>query len=114
VLIIARDTRVKEFRAMIVRLRQMYAQFAAEKVVFVAAIENGPAEVLSDIPFAIAANPAQVAADYGVTGRYAIAVIGTDGNLDMITNRMIAAERVRDVVFNNFESQQQSRKLPGF
>jgi len=69
--------------------------------------------VPSDIPFVTATNPAQVAADYGVTGRFGIAVIGIDGNLDMITNKIIAAERVRDVIYNNFESQQATRKQPG-
>ena len=112
VLVITRSARDKEFRKQVARLKEMYAQFATEKVVFVAAIENGPAEVRSDIPFVTAANPAQVAADYGVTGRFAIAVIGVDGNLDMITNRVVGAERVRDVIFNNYESQQASRKQP--
>jgi hypothetical protein len=81
-------------------------------VVFVAAIENGPADVPSDIPFVIASNPAQVAADYGVTGRCAVAVIGIDGNLDFITTKLIAAERVKDVIFNNYEKQAAARKQP--
>jgi hypothetical protein len=113
VLLITRSARQKEFRAMVERLGEMYGQFSTEKVLFVAAIEEGPQAVLSNIPFMIASDPQQLAADYGVRGRYAIAVIGVDGNLDMITNRLIAAERVRDVVFNNFESQTESRKPLG-
>lgn len=112
VLLITRDTRVKEYRKMLMRLKGMFPQFATEKVVFVAAIENGPQDVRSDIPFVTAANPAQVAADYGVNGRFAIAVIGVDGNLDLITNRIIAAARVRDAIFNNYDSQQAARKQP--
>jgi hypothetical protein len=88
----------------------LFSQFATERVIFVAAIENGPQQVLSNIPFVVASNPQQVAADYGVNGRYAIAVIGVDGNLDMITTRMIAPERVRDMVFNNFDTQSEARK----
>jgi hypothetical protein len=113
VLLITRSARDKEFRAQISRLKQLYGQFSTEKVIFVAAIENGSQEVPSDIPFATATNPEQVAADYGVTGRLAIAVIGVDGNVDLITDRVIAAERVRDAVFNNFESQTASRKPLG-
>ena len=93
--------------AEVYRLKQIYAQLSNEKVIFVAAIENGPAVVKSNIPFMMAANPTQVAADYGVPGRFGIAVIGVDGNLDLITTRVIPAERVRDMVFNNFESQAQ-------
>jgi hypothetical protein len=113
VLVITKSARVKEFRRELARLKQMYSQFSNEKVIFVAAIENGPAEVRSDIPFVTAANPAQVAADYGVTDRFAIAVIGVDGNLDMITGKVINAARVRDIIFNNFESQQAARKPTG-
>jgi hypothetical protein len=112
VLVIGRDARDKYFRRQVYRLRSMYQVFATEKVLFVAAIENGPAEVPSDIPFVTAANPAQVASDYGVSGRFAIAVIGVDGNLDLITDKVISAERVRDVVFNNYEGQAEARKQP--
>jgi len=112
VLVITHSTRDKEFRKELAMLKEMYPQFAAEKVIFVAAVEYGPADVPSNIPFVNAANPAQVAADYGVNGRFGIAVIGVDGNLDLITTRVIFAARVRDAVFNNFESQQAARKQP--
>lgn len=112
VLIIARSARDALFTRQVHRLKEMYSQFSTERVIFVAALENGPAEVRSDIPFVIAANPSQVAADYGVAGRFAIAVIGIDGNLDMITTKVINAERVRDVIFNNFDTQQEARKAP--
>ena len=49
VLVITKSARVKEFRRELARLKQMYSQFSNEKVIFVAAIENGPAEVRSDI-----------------------------------------------------------------
>ena len=110
VLLITQSAREKHFRAMVDRLGHLFSQFATERVIFVAAIENGPQQVLSNIPFVVSSNPQQVAADYGVNGRYAIAVIGVDGNLDMITTRMIAPERVRDMVFNNFDTQSEARK----
>ena len=112
VLVIARSAREKDYRKEVYRLGALYGQFSNEKVIFVAAIENGPAQVPSDIPFITAANPQQVAADYGVTGRFAIAVIGVDGNLDLITTKVIPAARVRDAIFNNFDSQQAARKQP--
>jgi hypothetical protein len=112
VLIITRDARNRDFRDQVSRLKSMYSQFSAEKVIFVAAIENGPETIRSNIPFITAANPSQVAADYGVAGKFAIAVIGVDGNLDLITRKVIPAERVRDVVFNNFQTQTTARKQP--
>jgi AhpC/TSA family len=113
VLLITRSARDKYFRTEVGRLGQIYGQFSAEKVLFVAAIKEGPQEVRSNIPFVIAANPEQVAADYGANGRFAIAVIGVDGNLDLITDRLIAAERVRDAAANNYESQAAERKPLG-
>jgi hypothetical protein len=113
VLVVTRNARDKEFRVEIERLRTLYAQFSTEKVLFVAAIENGPDAVPSDIPFVTAADPGQVAADYGLNGRFGIAVIGVDGNLDMVTSKVVAGERVRDVVFDNYESQAQARKPLG-
>jgi peroxiredoxin len=112
VLVVTQRSRGKEFRAMLSRLHDVYSEFSNEKVIFVAAIEDGGTEVPCDIPFLLASDPAQVAADYGVTGRFAVAVIGTDGNLDFITQRLVAAERVRDMVFDNYESQSASRKQP--
>ncbi|MGA3170161.1 MAG: hypothetical protein ABSE62_04040 [Chthoniobacteraceae bacterium] len=113
VVLIARSARDGDFRKEVYWLKAMFQQFASEKVVFVAAILNGPQMVRSDIPFVIASNPAQVAEEYGVDRRFAIAVIGVDGNLDLITYKVIPASRVRDAIFNNFEFQQESRKQGG-
>jgi peroxiredoxin len=112
VLVITRRARDKQFRTMLNHLRDVYSEFSTEKVIFVAALEDGGDQVPSNIPFVLAADPAQVAADYGVNGRFAIAVIGTDGNLDFITSRVVAGERIRDMVFNNYDSQTASRKQP--
>jgi hypothetical protein len=113
ILLITRKARDKQFREEIYRLQKLYSQFSTEKVLFVAAIEEGPQEVKSDIPFILAVNPGQVAADYGFNGHWAIAVIGVDGNVDLVTNRLITAERVRDTVYNNFELQSAARKPIG-
>jgi hypothetical protein len=112
VLVIARRARDKQFRAMLSHLHDVYPEFSTAKVIFVAALEDGGTQVPSDIPFVLAADPTQVATDYGVNGRFAIAVIGTDGNLDFITSRLVAGERIRDMIFNNFDSQTASRKQP--
>ncbi len=113
VLVIARGARDGNLRKQLAWLRARYQEFATEKVVFVAALENGD-DVRSDIPFILAANPDQVAADYDAGRRFCIAVIGVDGNLDLITDKPIPASRVRDAIFNNFELQQSARKQTGF
>jgi hypothetical protein len=111
VLVVTRRARDKQFREMVDRLQAVYSGFSTEKVLFVAAIEDGGDKVPCNIPFLLAANPGQVASEYGVTGRIGIAVIGVDGNLDFITERLVAGQRVRDMVYNNYESQSAARKV---
>lgn len=110
VLLIARDSRVRALRKQIKELKSIYHEFAARKVIFAAAIVNGPQEVRSDIPFALTSNPGQVAVEYGVKDRFCIVIIGPDGNVDYQTSEVVPAPRVRDVLANTFESQAPQRK----
>jgi hypothetical protein len=66
--------------------------------------------VKSDIPFVVANNGSSVASSYGVNGDFGVAIIGKDGNLDYVTEKVQAGERVRDVVINNFDPQFEGRK----
>lgn len=109
VIVFGRTARDRTFRKQLLRLQKEYSQFASEKVVFIAVIQNGPALAPSNIPFALAANPATVASDYDLTGPFGIAVIGKDGNVDLITPNLIPASRVRDAIFNSYENQVTAR-----
>ena len=79
-------------------------------MVFVAALEEEGGVVPSDVPFVIASNGAKIAADYQVDGKFAVVVIGTDGNVDMQTSKLIPATRIRDVVINSYAIQTQERQ----
>lgn len=110
VLLFARSARAGAFRAQVRKLREIYQEFSNRNVIFAAAIAGGDADVRSDIPFVIATNGAQVAADYGVDGKFAIAIIGRDGNVDYQTDRVLPASRVREVIANSFAEQSARRK----
>ena len=58
----------------------------------------------------VANNGSGVASSYGVNGDFGVAIIGKDGNLDYVTEKVQAGERVRDVVINNFDPQFEGRK----
>lgn len=105
VIVFGRSARDGKFRKQLARLQKVYSQFASEKVVFIAVIQNGPELAPSNIPFALAANPGGVASDYGLAEPFGIAVIGKDGNVDLITSNVIPASRVRDAIFNSYENQ---------
>ena len=55
-------------------------------------------------------NPAAVAAAYGMRGDFLSAVIGRDGNLDLVTDKPIAGARVFEVIKNNFDVQEKARR----
>ena len=113
VLVIASSAKAKPLKKQLVWLRDLYQGFASRKAVFVAAFKNGNGEpVQSNIPFTLANNGPAVAAAYGVTGDFAIVIIGKDGNVDYQTVIPQTPERIRDVMQNSFEIQAASRKTP--
>jgi peroxiredoxin len=111
VLLIAPSARSGAFKKQLKNLREIYQQFASREVVFVAALQDGGASVPSNIPFAIAENPPAVAAAYGVPdGKFALVIIGKDGNLDYLSTKPRTAQRIRDVIQNSFAIQEPARK----
>jgi hypothetical protein len=110
VLLVAKSARSGAFRAQVKKLREVYQEFAGRKVIFAAAILNGPPDIRTDIPFVLATNGAQVAAEFGVSDSFNIIIIGRDGNVDYQTSRVLPPSRVRDVVVNSFVEQSGRRK----
>lgn len=114
VLIIAPSPRSSAFRKQAKRIEAIYQEFAARKVIFVAAFtdpEQAGAQIPVNVPFVIVANGAEVAAAYGFDGKFSVNVIGKDGNLDLSTPKVVPASRIMDMIFNNFEQQTAERKL---
>ena len=107
VLLIAKSPNVRDFKAQVKILRQIYQQFANKQVVFAAAFSGESGPVKSDIPFVVANNGPAVAGAYGLTDKdkFNIAIIGKDGNLDYQTNKVLNADRVRDVIQNSYAIQ---------
>ena len=109
VLVIAKGGKTKALRSQMQSLKNVYHDCASRGAVFVAALADGGA-VPSDIPFALASNGAAVAAAYGMRGDFLIAVIGRDGNLDLITDKPVAGARVLEVIKNNGDVQEKARR----
>jgi hypothetical protein len=109
VLIIARTAITKALRTQLGNLQAAYHDSASRGAIFVAAMLDG-GTVPSDIPFVLANNAAAVAAAYGMQGDFLIAVIGRDGNLDLVTDKPIPGMRVFEVIKNNFDVQDKARR----
>ena len=92
------------------RIEHLYLDLSARKTVFVGAFTAGGGRVVSNVPFIIAENGAAVARAYGVAGReFAVVVIGVDGNVDMVSTQVEAAQRILDVINNNGSLQAANR-----
>ena len=110
VLVIAQTGNTKALRSQMKSLKNIYHDCASRGAVFVAALTDGGGTVPSDIPFALANNGGAVAAAYGMRGDFLIAVIGRDGNLDLVTDKPIPGARVFEVIKNNFDVQEKARR----
>lgn len=110
IVVIADNPKNGTFRKQLKWLEDNYTQLAAKGAVFVAAFRTGEGPVRSDIPFIVANNGAAVASAYGVEGEFGLAVIGRDGNLDYVTDRIRSGQRVRDLIINNYANQAATRK----
>ena len=110
VLVIAQTGSTKALRSQMKSLTNIYHDCASRGAVFVAALADGGGTVPSNIPFALANNGAAVAAAYGMRGDFLIAVIGRDGNLDLVTDQPIPGARVFEIIKNNFDVQEKARR----
>lgn len=111
VLLIAKSPRSGAFRKQVKNLEAQYRLFASREVIFLAAFTESTEGLKSDIPFIIAQNGPAVAAAYGSeNGKFRMAIIGMDGNLDMQTSKVASGLRVKEVVDNSYLVQHAQRK----
>ena len=110
VLVVAQSPVQRIFRAQVGQLQKVYQLLGNDKAVTVAAFTQQPGLIKSNIPFVLAANPAAIAAAYGVTGPFAIFIIGKDGNIDALSDRVMPGQRILDVINNSYVVQRDNRK----
>jgi hypothetical protein len=110
VLVIAASPDTRAFRKQAKALAPIYQEFASRGTVFVAAFSEKEGVIPSNIPFVVAANGPAVANAYGHREDITIAVIGRDGNLDLITDKVLPAFRIREVIQNSYVVQNAARK----
>lgn len=110
VLVVARSPRQRKFRAQVGQLQKVFQLLGNDKAVLAVAFTEEPGLIRSNIPFVLAANPAAVASTYDVQGDFAAFVIGKDGNLDEISDRVIPGQRILDIINNSYVVQRDNRR----
>lgn len=109
ILVIASSPRERAFRKQIKELKGNYERIAAQGGIAFAAFTVEGGRIPSNIPFVIVNDPVAAAAAYGVE-KFAIAMIGRDGNLDCLSTKPLPGYRILDLIMNNAEMQQQLRR----
>lgn len=110
VLIVAESPRQRIFRAQVGQLKKLYQLLGNEKMVAVAAFTREPGVIRSNIPFVLAADPGQVSSVYGVQGNFGVFVIGKDGNIDALSEKVLPGQRIIDIINNSFVVQRDNRR----
>ncbi len=110
VLLITNSPRNWRFRGQLGQLNKLYQTFASRNTIFVAAFTETPGRVNSNIPFVLASDGPRVGFEYGSNEQFLIAIIGRDGNLDCVTDRILPAQRILDIAVNSFVNQELMRR----
>jgi hypothetical protein len=110
VLLIASSPEEKDFRKQVEHIDKLYLDLSERKTVFLAAFTVRPGRVPSNVPYAIAQDGAAVGKAYGVPpGGLGVAVISPNGNLDLFSTQVQAAQRLLDMINNSYQVQAAGR-----
>lgn len=106
VILVAPSPDARTLRQEAGRIEELYLGFSAKKTIFVVAFTGQTGRVASDVPYAVAANGASVAAAYGANpNSFSVIVISPDGNVDMVSNKVEGAQRILDIINNTYQTQ---------
>lgn len=110
IVIIAESPRQWAFRSQVGQLQKIYQRFAADGLVCIAAFSQEPGVIRSNIPFLTVPDGPTAAAAFDTAQGFSISIIGMDGNLDYVSNRVVAAQRIHDIIDNSFAKQKLLRR----
>lgn len=110
ILVITPHVKNWAFRRQLYEIQGAYQSLAAAHVLAFVALTQSLERIPSNIPFVIIANSPQVASAYGASSKFGIAIIGRDGNLDYFSHKVLAGQRIVDIINNSFVAQQAFRR----
>lgn len=110
VVLIAESPRQWAFRSQVGQLQKIYQRFAADGLVCIAAFSRETGVIRSNIPFLTVPNGPTAAAAFDTAQGFSISIIGMDGNLDYVSNRVVPAQRIHDIIDNSYAKQKVLRR----
>ena len=109
-LLIASSPKDHAFRHQCNNLKSIYERLATRKMIGLVAFTKQEGRIPSNIPFITLLDGPTVAAAYGISGSFAVAVIATDGNLDCLSKRPLSGQRIYDLFDASYPSQEAMRR----
>jgi hypothetical protein len=110
IVLIAESPSQWAFRSQVGQLQKIYQRFAAEGLVCIAAFSREPGVIRSNIPFLTVPDGPTAAAAFDTAQGFSVSIIGMDGNLDYVSNRVVPAQRIHDIIDNSFAKQKLLRR----
>ena len=111
ILLFANTPKDGAFREQLKQLEEALDRLTIRSTVFAAAFQSGDASHLNtSVPLVVLPEGAQACAAFQLKGKFAIALIGPDGNLDYQTNKVLNINRILEVMQNSFALQHRTKK----
>jgi hypothetical protein len=110
IVLIAESPSQWAFRSQVGQLQKIYQRFAADGLVCIAAFSREPGVIRSNIPFLTVPDGPTAAAAFDTAQGFSVSIIGMDGNLDYVSNRVVPAQRIHDIIDNSFAKQKLLRR----
>jgi len=111
ILLLADSPKSSDFRAQLKEMQKSFDRLAIRNTVVAAAFKNTDSgEIRSDIPVITLPEGPRVCEALQLKGKFAIALIGPDGNLDYVTHKILNINRILEVMQNSYEMQKAAHR----
>lgn len=111
IILLADSPKRSDFRIQLKEMEKSFDRLSIQKTVIAAAFKNQTSgEILSNLPVITLPDGAQACEAFQLKGKFAIALIGPDGNLDYITNNVLNINRILEVMQNSYEVQKAAHR----
>jgi uncharacterized protein YccT (UPF0319 family) len=111
IILLADSPKRGDFRTQLKEMEKSFDRLSIQRTVIAAAFRNpNPGEIQSNIPVITLPDGAQACEAFQFKGKFAIALIGPDGNLDYITNNVLNINRILEVMQNSYEVQKAAHR----
>ena len=100
----------KAFRTQLKEMEKSYDRLSIRKTIVAAAFQKEAGEIRSNIPVITLPEGERACAAFSMKGNFAIALIGPDGNLDYVTDKILNINRILEVMQNSFEVQRAAHR----